>query len=390
MSERLDFYQRLRGLRDFKEVLRPESYEDAPDDWHLVITDVKGSTEAIRNGRYRDVNTLGASCITAVLNAVRDVEIPYVFGGDGATLLIPESRLSPVERALKGTQRMSEEMFGLSLRIGAVPLKHVREAGARVEVAKFELSPGNVLAQFRGGGIALAEKLIKNPESPYLWNHDASTTEPDLKGLSCRWQPFSSRRGTMLTLLVVQRSHDQSAAEVYQTVIGHVESCLGHDLQHANPITMDRARAKWPSTTLMIEARLHSRWYSLPFSLLNTGIRSLISGVLISNDMKMGRFDGAKYKQETELNSDFRKFDDMLRMVVDCTEAQAVEIENLLGQLRARGEIYYGAHRSPQAVMTCMVFDASDNKHIHFIDGSHGGYAMAAQMLKSQLISESL
>jgi hypothetical protein len=54
----------------------------------VVLADVKGSTEAVRAGRYKDVNLVGAACITAALNVTRDLDLPYAFGGDGATVLI--------------------------------------------------------------------------------------------------------------------------------------------------------------------------------------------------------------------------------------------------------------------------------------------------------------
>ena len=44
----------------------------------------------------------------------------------------------------------------------------------------------------------------------------------------------------------------------------------------------------------------------------------------------VGRFIPAKYTRELIDNSDFRKFDDSLRMVLDCTPALADEIEEHL------------------------------------------------------------
>ena len=47
-----------------------------------------------------------------------------------------------------------------------------------------------------------------------------------------------------------------------------------------------------------------------------------------------------------------------------------------------KGWIAYGIHPSDSALMTCQ-FDAfADGKHMHFIDGGNGGYAMAAKGLK--------
>jgi hypothetical protein len=39
--------------------------------------------------------------------------------------------------------------------------------------------------------------------------------------------------------------------------------------------------------------------------------------------------------------------------------------------------------------LTCIVFSYNGN-HVHFVDGSDGGYAMAARGLKAQLKSLSL
>ena len=35
--------------------------------------------------------------------------------------------------------------------------------------------------------------------------------------------------------------------------------------------------------------------------------------------------------------------------------------------------------------MTCLLFSLEDSEHVHFIDGSDGGFAMAAVGLKEQL-----
>ena len=39
----------------------------------------------------RVVNALGVGSIVALCNATRDVQLPYVFGGDGATFAVPGS-----------------------------------------------------------------------------------------------------------------------------------------------------------------------------------------------------------------------------------------------------------------------------------------------------------
>ena len=113
-SER--FYSDVPVQDDFRAVSRLGSYAQAPADWHVAVADVQGSTDAVRAGRYKDVNLLGASCIMAVLNATRPVEIPYVFGGDGASLCVPPSLLEATRSALRATRALAKREFGLQLR----------------------------------------------------------------------------------------------------------------------------------------------------------------------------------------------------------------------------------------------------------------------------------
>ena len=64
------FFSGLPVFSDFMGVADKRNYYDASDDWLVVVSDIKGSTKAIENGRYKDVNILGASSIIAALNCV--------------------------------------------------------------------------------------------------------------------------------------------------------------------------------------------------------------------------------------------------------------------------------------------------------------------------------
>jgi hypothetical protein len=46
-----------------------------------------------------------------------------------------------------------------------VPVKTIVEGGACMRIAKMQVSPWGTLAMFSGGGLAYAEKLIKDPET---------------------------------------------------------------------------------------------------------------------------------------------------------------------------------------------------------------------------------
>lgn len=118
--------------------------------------------------------------------------------------------------------------------------------------------------------------------------------------------------------------------------------------------------------------------------MMKVAMEALLQHVLVKFNLAGNKFIPVKYKSEMILNSDFKKFDDILRMVVDCDVAQAERIENLLKFYEQQGELIYSIHQSSKALMTCLVYSYSDNKHMHFIDGADGGYTSAAAVLKNK------
>ncbi len=154
-------YRELATFSDFAGVADPSCYTHAPDDWWMVVSDVAGSTQAIGEGRYRDVNALGTCSIVAVLRAVGETELPYVFGGDGATILVPPGSEASIREVLGRLAGMATRLFGLSLRVGMVPVEQLRRAGGEVKVARFSLSSQLSLAMLSGGSrgpMALASR----------------------------------------------------------------------------------------------------------------------------------------------------------------------------------------------------------------------------------------
>jgi len=71
-------------------------------------------------------------------------------------------------------------------------------------------------------------------------------------------------------------------------------------------------------------------------------------------------------------------------MVLDRSTHQRKRREAWLQAAYERHELCYGIHISDAALMTCVI-DSYAGDHVHFIDAAHGGYAMAAKQLKTQL-----
>jgi hypothetical protein len=100
-------------------------------------------------------------------------------------------------------------------------------------------------------------------------------------------------------------------------------------------------------------------------------------------NLKLGGFDARLYARDVALNTDFRKFDDGLKMTLDIGEARLARIEARLSAAEAAGICRYGLHRQQAALVTCLVPTPLSRDHMHFVDGAAGGYARAASRLKA-------
>ncbi len=389
------FYTDLPPFEEFDRVADPEAFVPVPDDWYVVLADIRGSTQAIAEGRYKDVNMLGAACITAACNAASDaapeLDIAYIFGGDGASLFIPASLLAPIRTALLGAEVLARREFGFELRIGAVAVRDLRDDGFDLTLGKLRLSPGNELAAAGGGGVLEAERRIKaEPETGgrYRIATLQSAEEPDMTGLSCRWEPLKARLGVMLCMIVLALPEETAARRVvYDGVLQGVERILGGDLTAASPVTADTMRFRWIPNGLRMEARLTRGVRSTWRRYLWLVVESFIQFLLEKFDRAAGGYDAPSYRRELRANSDYRRFDDVLRLTLDCTEAQADAIEGLLRELHGLAKVVYGTHRADHALMTCLVFNLDQGEHVHFVDGGNGGFAAASLPFKEQLRS---
>jgi Protein of unknown function (DUF3095) len=98
--------------------------------------------------------------------------------------------------------------------------------------------------------------------------------------------------------------------------------------------------------------------------------------------LKAGGFDATLYAGDVAANADFRKFDDGLRMTLDCTPTFADSLEAKLAA--AEDFANWGAFRQEAAQLTCFVPSITERDHVHFVDGAGGGYTMAAKAMKAR------
>lgn len=356
----IHFYRDLPEREVFDQAIDANDHHQAPADWWVVIADVMNSTQAIESGAYKDVNAIGVACISAVLNVDRSIEIPFVFGGDGATFAVPDELRDRVILALRLAQRVSRESFGFSLRVGLVQVSDLLKQGFWIRLAKVRLSSNNSQAVFSGRGWNEADRWIKDRQEQHvLWVHEnQGPSNGSFEGFECRWKNVPSFKDHKLTLMVMALSgKEQTGQKTYRE-------------EHLNQEWRVR------SSQLTIVGRIHS---AMRILLLN------LAGVYLfafKKDTKTVQW--SRYVKDMIDNSDFQKFDGTLRMVIDGSDTQFLALKTYLDEMHRQGHLAYGIHKSREAMLTCIVSSYNDN-HIHFVDGSDGGYAMAAHELKQQL-----
>jgi hypothetical protein len=111
--------------------------------------------------------------------------------------------------------------------------------------------------------------------------------------------------------------------------------------------------------------------------------RTALAYAVFRLGLPVGGFDPKAYLGQLVGNSDYRKYDDGLRMTIDCSTEVADAIEARLAT--AEGVALYGRHRQSAALMTCFTPSVHRRDHVHFVDGASGGYAAAAMKLKTSV-----
>ncbi len=382
-------YKDLSVLEDFTQVCELSNYVELPDDWYVVVTDIINSTVAIQSGQYKAVNMIGVSVISAILNLAGKTEIPYIFGGDGASLCIPARLLHDARQALIATRQLARDEFKLDLRVGIVAVSQIRQAGKRMLCARHRVSEYCTQAAFAGGGIEYAEYLLKS-DSPHidrLLAEDDTDGLANYAGLECRWDHVPSPHGETISLIVRSLATDeQDQSRFYRRVINEIQKIYGDD-QSCRPVNTTGLAFTYANRLLALEAqvRTHGRgWYARLRHGLIMRIQNVLGWVFMRFQMNVAGVEWGKYKDDLVSNTDFRKFDGVLREVISGTAAQRLALDAWLQQQYENNLCVYGIHTSQSALITCLVSNRSGN-HYHFVDGADGGYALAAAAMKQQL-----
>jgi hypothetical protein len=351
-----------------------------PSNWHVLITDVKKSTEAIANGFHETVNLVATGSIVAVLNIAykKNLSVPFFFGGDGATFIVPASILDAVLKALILHQKSTEQNFNLMLRVGHIPVANIYAGNHSLHISKLRTSDIFSIPVLIGDGLSYAERLIKGDDyllSPPNMDDD----ELDLSGMQCRWDKIKPpvNYDEVISLLVIAQDGAKQT-EAFKRVIDQLDEIYGGP-EKRSPISTPRLKLKGTLKKIGTEMRVKLRGYRL-FYLLKTWFTTLLGTLYFRTK------PGKNYLLQLVDMSDTLVIDGRINTVISGTKNQREQLEKALNELEKEGLIRYGFFVSKESVMSCYVRSMDEN-HVHFVDGSDGGYTKAASMLKKKLFT---
>ncbi|MDZ7819548.1 MAG: DUF3095 family protein [Aliarcobacter sp.] len=254
-----DFYKNLKEIDDFSKIMEDKNYSLIPNDWYVIVSDIKNSTKAIENGMYKQVNFVAALTIIGILNIDRNEDFPYIFGGDGASLLIPVSLLEKSKKVLIEASEKAKEAFDLELRIGVISVKEIEKRGCFIEITKFKVTKDYTQAIIRGNGLELAEELLKKEYETFKIKDDLSNNyNPNFDGLECRWEDIKTLKDETISILI-KSINQKNSNEIYTNCIKNIEEIVGN-YEQRNPIKeINQLNLSFNPMVLNAEASIFSK-----------------------------------------------------------------------------------------------------------------------------------
>ncbi len=354
-------------------------FYSVPENWHVLITDVKNSTRAAAEGRHQTVNLVATGSIVAALNVAykANITIPFFFGGDGATFIIPPSLLEPSLAALTQHRENTLNTFGLDMRVGHVPVAQVYADQHKLRITKLKASHIFNIPIVLGTGLTYAEKIIKAETAILPVQTTPANTELDMSGMHCRWDKVKPPVTTfeVISLLVVARQ-DESQAAAFAQVMNIIDTIFGEAAKR-KPISIEKLKMIATLQKIGTEMRTRFGRYNL-FYLVKTWFTTIL-GKLYFKTKK-----GKEYLYKLVDMADTLVIDGKINTVISGTAEQREKLSAELDKLEESGKIIYGMHVSKASVMSCYVRNM-DDEHIHFVDGDDGGYTQASKVLKRKL-----
>jgi len=362
-------------------LVKNQLFKEVVASWSVIITDIKRSTAAVNSGLHENVNLIATGSIVAVLNIAykANISVPFFFGGDGATFIVPPSIVDDVMKSLLKYKDNTLQNFNLELRAGIVPVKQIYKQGHSLNICRFSSAGTFSIPVILGDGLAYAEQIIKGDDY-LLAGHDPASDEIDLSGMQCRWDKIAPPENSdEVVTLIVLASEIEKQAVVFSKVIHHLDQIYGSP-EKRQPISVSKLIFKTSFNSLGKEMK-HRLGKIKFFELIKSWCINIYGYIYFRTEQ------GKKYLKQLVEMSDTLVIDGRINTVITGTEKQRLALQKALDKLETDNEIVYALYVSGESIMSCYVRDLEDD-HIHFVDGSEGGYTQSAGILKQKIRSK--
>lgn len=382
MKEDTLFYNDLiKQSKSLKDLLDLETnFQTIPTSWFVVITDVEESTLAVQNGLHNEVNLAAIGSIIAVLNEIKKnyegTKTPYFFGGDGATFIIPKNVHDAVLKVLNNHSQNIRKSLGLYLRVGSIAVNEIYENNYDIKIAKLKLNKYLTIPIILGNGLNYAEDIIKS--RAIRTNDIKYPPKVNLNGMECRWDEIAPpvERQKIICLLI-NCSIEKEQAAIYSKIVTEIELIFGN-LNTRQPITSPKLKLDTAIAKIKKEMYARIGKYNWLYLIKNWFITIL--GSYYFEYLKTGK----EYLYKVSQLTNTLMIDGNINTVIAGNDSQIKQLQAFLDKLETKKKIVYGIHITHASVMSCYVEDRIEN-HIHFVDGTEGGYTAAASSLKSKM-----
>ena len=182
-------------------------------------------------------------------------------------------------------------------------------------MARFQATPEAGYAMFTGGGGELGGK--RDEGRALCDRRGAAGTRPDLTGLSCRWDPIAAKNGEIVSIIVMPRPMADQAE--FQSSSPTSWRIIGEQDRGGHPVPREAPHLQFPRPDLDYEARASAPRRSRLLRRILAACAELLIGWSVFSDQMQDRAHSIPKSicDERCSNSDFRKFDDGLKLTVD-------------------------------------------------------------------------
>jgi hypothetical protein len=129
---------------------------------------------------------------------------------------------------------------------------------------------------------------------------------------------------------------------------------------------------------------LKRRWR--PRYYVGTLLENFLGLFFFGLNLKLGGLKGQDYLSQLIANADTLTIDGRINTIISGKSEKRKQLISYLKNQEEKGILTFGHHISKESIMTCYI-ENINAKHIHFIDGSDGGYTEAAKELKAKVIA---